>query len=79
MRVIHVVPGITEEASGPSYSVPRLCESLIGAGVDLQLAGRIGKGVYASQLAVSENIPLGSRPWALYVLKQWCQLNNGVL
>lgn len=38
MRVIHIVPAITEEASGPSYSVPRLCESLIGTGVDVQLA-----------------------------------------
>ena len=38
MRVIHVVPAITEEASGPSYSVPRLCESLIGMGVDVRLA-----------------------------------------
>lgn len=38
MRVIHVVPAITEEASGPSYAVPRLCESLIGAGTDIRLA-----------------------------------------
>jgi glycosyltransferase involved in cell wall biosynthesis len=38
MRVIHVVPTINEEAAGPSYSVPRLCESLISAGVDVQLA-----------------------------------------
>ncbi|MCX5720878.1 MAG: glycosyltransferase [Nitrospirae bacterium] len=38
MRVIHVVPAITEEASGPSYSVPRLCESLIAAGEDVRLA-----------------------------------------
>lgn len=28
MTVAHVVPRISEEASGPSYSVPRLCESL---------------------------------------------------
>jgi glycosyltransferase involved in cell wall biosynthesis len=38
MRVIHVIPAISEEASGPSYSVPRLCESLIAAGADVQLA-----------------------------------------
>lgn len=38
MRVIHVVPDINKEAAGPSYSVPRLCESLISAGVDVQLA-----------------------------------------
>ena len=38
MRVIHVVPAITEEASGPSYSVVRLCQSLIEADEDLTLA-----------------------------------------
>ena len=38
MRVIHVVPDINKEAAGPSYSVPKLCESLICAGVDVQLA-----------------------------------------
>jgi glycosyltransferase involved in cell wall biosynthesis len=36
--MIHVIPAISEEASGPSYSVPRLCESLIAAGADVQLA-----------------------------------------
>jgi glycosyltransferase involved in cell wall biosynthesis len=38
MRAVHVVPAITEEAAGPSYSVPRLCESVMGAGVNVQLA-----------------------------------------
>jgi len=38
MRVIHVVPAITEEAMGPSYSVTRLCESLIATGTDVRLA-----------------------------------------
>jgi glycosyltransferase involved in cell wall biosynthesis len=38
MRVIHIVPAITEEASGPSYSVVRLCQSLIESGEDLTLA-----------------------------------------
>lgn len=38
MRVIHVIPAITEEASGPTYSVVRLCESLIESGEDLTLA-----------------------------------------
>ena len=38
MRVIHVVSAITEEASGPSYSVRRLCESLIATGTDVRLA-----------------------------------------
>ena len=38
MRVIHVVPSVDEEASGPSYSVVRLCESLIGNGADAEVA-----------------------------------------
>ncbi len=38
MRTVHVVPSITEEASGPSYSVLRLCESLIEVGDEVTLA-----------------------------------------
>ena len=38
MRAIHFVGAIDIEASGPSYTVPRLCESLIAAGVDTRLA-----------------------------------------
>ncbi len=37
-RVIHVVPRIHDEASGPSYSVVRLCQSLIHKGEDVRLA-----------------------------------------
>ena len=42
MRVIHVVPSVAEEASGPSYSVVRLCESLIETGADARLAALDG-------------------------------------
>ncbi len=38
MRRIQIVPAIAEEASGPSYSVVRLCESLIAAGQAVTLA-----------------------------------------
>jgi len=38
MRVINVVPSISEEATGPAYSVVRLCESLILEGLELTLA-----------------------------------------
>lgn len=37
MRLVHVVPHINEEASGPSYSVPRLCQSLAECGNDVEL------------------------------------------
>ncbi len=32
MRIIHIVPAISGEASGPSYSVKRLCEELAHLG-----------------------------------------------
>ncbi len=38
MRLIHTVPAISEEATGPSYSVVRLCESLIAEGQEVTLA-----------------------------------------
>ena len=42
MKVTHFVPSIADEASGPSYSVPRLCEGLHerGVEVDLQVTGK---------------------------------------
>jgi glycosyltransferase involved in cell wall biosynthesis len=38
MRIIHVTPSISEQASGPTYSVTRLCESLMQKGDDVTLA-----------------------------------------
>lgn len=38
MRLVHILPALSEEASGPSYSVVRLCESLIAEKVELTLA-----------------------------------------
>jgi len=37
-RSIHIVPAISEEASGPSYSVVRLCKELMGQNQDIALA-----------------------------------------
>lgn len=37
MRLIHVVPHVGHEASGPSYSVPALCRALGRAGADVTL------------------------------------------
>lgn len=36
--LIHVVPSIAKEASGPSYSVTRLCSELLAQGQDVTLA-----------------------------------------
>jgi glycosyltransferase involved in cell wall biosynthesis len=38
MRLVHVVPHIDQEASGPSYSVPKLCESLAARGHQVELS-----------------------------------------
>ncbi|WP_440997942.1 glycosyltransferase [Arhodomonas sp. SL1] len=49
MRFVHVVPHVSAEASGPSYSVPRLCQALAGLGHEVELsclgAGRKVEGV----------------------------------
>jgi glycosyltransferase involved in cell wall biosynthesis len=37
LHCIHVVPSIANEASGPSYSVPRLCRELSDRGMDIEL------------------------------------------
>jgi glycosyltransferase involved in cell wall biosynthesis len=38
MKLTHVIPAIADEASGPSYSVTRLCQSLIDSGESVTLA-----------------------------------------
>lgn len=73
MRVIHVVPAITEEAAGPSYSVPRLCESLIGTGVDVQLAA-LDWAAMSVCLPYLKTFPLGLGPRRLGVspkMRRW--------
>ena len=47
MKVVHIVPHVDQEAAGPSYSVPRLCEE----------QGRLGNEVQLSCLAAREDIP----------------------
>ncbi len=37
MKIIQVVPSISDESSGPSYSVPSLCEGLSKNGCDVEL------------------------------------------
>lgn len=75
MRVIHVVPAITEEASGPSYSVVRLCESLIGTGTDVRLAALDWASMPVS-LPYLRTFPLGLGPRRLGVsprMRRWLE------
>lgn len=44
MNVVHVVPHIDKEASGPSYSVPRLCQSLARGGASVELICLAARG-----------------------------------
>lgn len=44
MRMVHVVPHIDQEAAGPSYSVPRLCEALAARGHDVELSCLAARG-----------------------------------
>jgi len=37
MKIVHIVPSISAEASGPSYSVPRLCDALTCQGEEVEL------------------------------------------
>jgi glycosyltransferase involved in cell wall biosynthesis len=38
VNLVHVVPHISDEAAGPSYSVPRLCESLAARGHEVEIS-----------------------------------------
>jgi glycosyltransferase involved in cell wall biosynthesis len=44
VKLVHVVPHIDKEASGPSYSVPRLCQSLAACGNDVELICLAARG-----------------------------------
>ena len=44
MKLVHVVPHIDQEAAGPSYSVPRLCESLAARGHEVELSCLAARG-----------------------------------
>ena len=37
LRSVHVIAGLDPAHGGPSYTVPRLCQALVAAGVDAQL------------------------------------------
>jgi glycosyltransferase involved in cell wall biosynthesis len=59
--IFHFVPGIYEEASGPSYTVPRLCESLIARGVDITLL-TLDYGPLKSSMTYAKLFAIGSGP-----------------
>lgn len=44
MKLVHVVPHVDQEASGLSYSVPHLCESLAARGHEVELSCLAARG-----------------------------------
>ena len=73
MKVIHVISKITEEAAGPSYSVPRLCESLIDNHVDLELI-TLNENNSPFHLPYLKKFPFGIGPKRLGIspkMKKW--------
>src|SRR2546421_1381915 len=62
MRLVHVVPHISDEASGPSYSVPRLCASLAALGHEVELSCLAAQGpIPGVRLDVHSQWPVVSR------------------
>lgn len=61
MNLIHTIPSISDEASGPSYSVVRLCESEITLGAQLSLAALDG-GRTSSVTSFVKTFPYGLGP-----------------
>lgn len=73
IRAIHVVPSVANEASGPSYSVVRLCQSLIAHGEDITLA-TLEPPAFASMPVFLKTFPLGMGPRRLGrspAMRQW--------
>lgn len=73
MKVIHTVPAIAKESSGPSYSVVRLCESLIQDGQNVTLLA-LDWGTMDARPPFLKAFPLGLGPLRLGrspLMKRW--------
>ena len=80
MRVIHTVPSIQEEAAGPAYSVMRLCESLLAAKVEVQLAV-VGQGPSRVNRSYLKIFPPGLGPERLgasLAMRRWLNEQGGL-
>ena len=73
MTVVHVVSSLSRESSGPSYSVVRLCESMIAAGAVVELA-TLDDRPYGPPPAFLRRFPRGRGPRRLGrspALRRW--------
>ena len=77
MRLLHTVSAVSEEASGPSYSVVRLCESLIAQNQDVSLI-TLDWSPMCSNYSFLKQFPLGLGPKKLGrspTMNQWLDQN----
>lgn len=73
VRAVHIVPAISEEASGPSYSVVRLSEALVAQGQEVTLAA-LDWAPLPSPRPFLKTFPLGLGPRRLGrspAMKRW--------
>jgi glycosyltransferase involved in cell wall biosynthesis len=75
VRIIQVVPSLEEEASGPSYSVPRLAEALAALGHDVTLTSAGGQAVVVGDGVRFERYP---RDFQHVPIVQTLQLSEGL-
>lgn len=61
MRLVHVIPAISEAANGPTYTVVRLCEALIRSGNDVTLVAMEWSPV-PSKPVFTRTFPMGVGP-----------------
>lgn len=61
MKLVHTIPTINEEASGPSYSVVRLCEAEVALGARLSLAA-LDAGPVTAPPSFLKTFPYGLGP-----------------
>ena len=80
MRIIQVIPSVSAESSGPSYSVPAMCLGLKHAGceVSLHFVGATTKRKFpyatlAHKLHAFPHPALGRSPEMLAALRLECQ------
>lgn len=60
-NIVHVVPSVSEESSGPTYVVTRLCESLVATGLSVTL-GSLDLEPSVPVLPYGQLFPLGLGP-----------------
>jgi glycosyltransferase involved in cell wall biosynthesis len=61
LKVVHVVPHVDQEASGPSYSVPRLCQSLAIEGHEVELMCLAGREIPGVRVSLFRQLPVAGR------------------